>query len=243
MAKEKWGREFRAGDIVGTTFEIWLKNLLPFGFLSLIILSPVFILEFLQVLPGGNLGDAIETLLSVLLGQLLTATLVYAVFHHLRGEKVPMGECVSRGLSVLLPVMGIALLTGLIVVLGLVALIVPGIIFFCTLWVAVPAGAVEKVGVTEAMKRSTELTRNHRGSIFLVLVIMALLQGLMGAVIGFLFGVGVAATGAPLMSAVSLLVVSVLFAPLGAIPPAVGYYQLRMVKEGLGADELASVFD
>jgi hypothetical protein len=51
-------------------------------------------------------------------------------------------------------------------VVGFLALIVPGVLWGLATFVAMPAAAVERVGVIPAIRRSLELTRGHRSTIF-----------------------------------------------------------------------------
>ena len=67
-------------------------------------------------------------------------------------------------------VVDVAFVTGVMVGIGFVLLVVPGLILACMFFVAVPVAVVERPGVFEALARSGRLTRGHRVPILGVLV-------------------------------------------------------------------------
>ena len=79
------------------------------------------------------------------------------------------------------------LLVGVIVVIGLVLLIVPGIIFYCKLIFTRYLVVDRKMGVIEAVSESWRMTRGHTGQIFLI-ALLAILLYIAGLIC---FGVGI----------------------------------------------------
>ena len=81
---------------------------------------------------------------------------------------------------------GASILVGIIVVIGFIFLIVPGIIFACKL-VFVPYLVVDKkMSVIEAIKESWHMTNGHAGTVFLIglLAIPIVIAGLICLVVG-----------------------------------------------------------
>jgi hypothetical protein len=126
-----------------------------------------------------------------------------------------------------------------------VLFIAPGVIVFLAFYVAAPAQVVESHGVFAALGRSRDLTRGHRGAILLIVliyvVVFSLLQTLALAVMGL---VGLIAP--QWVVGAELLVLSPIAQTLSALVGAAGvasvYYELRTVKEGIGAEALAAAF-
>lgn len=242
--------EFRVGSVLGRGFSILLKNIVPFGLLALVVSSPPTIYAFLSE-PSGNMeaGEidvtgSILSIVSFLLGYLVTAVLVYGTIRELRGNRASIGDCIKSGLAVLLPVIGVAIVAGLITVVATVLLIIPGIIAFVVLWVAIPAAVVERPGVFASLSRSAELTKGHRWQIFGLVLLLAVL----GAVVTFVVAMPVGGMAAYAKSGTSLillvnLAVSAFFMALWAVVAAVSYHDLRVVKEGLGSEDIAAIFD
>ena len=106
------------------------------------------------------------------------------------------------------------------------------------LFVAMPVCIVERLGPVKSLGRSSMLTKGHRWKVFgLWLVIM--LVTAVGA--GMLGGIGYA-TG-PIVGGLLKLIWGALAGAFNAIMVVVAYHDLRVVKEGVDTDHIASVFD
>jgi hypothetical protein len=248
-----FGGTFETGPVLGEIFRVFFGNFLPFALMSLVALSPfLLVLLYLasQPVPAeanpatATAGASVVSLVANLLGgPLATAAITFGVLQHLRGRRAPVGECLRRGLASVLPVIGVALLSGLAVALGTLACVIPGIILNVMFAVAVPAAVEERPGVTAALTRSQDLTKGHRWEVFGVLFVVGFLSG----VAAFLFGLFLAGSAADIGPAEQqILTLTVVQAPatsLSACAAAVMYYRLRSVNEGIDLDELTSVFD
>ena len=238
--------EFRVGSILGRGFSILFKNIVPFGLLSLIVNAPPFIYALI-VDPALYLGQTGEftgglvaiLIIQALLAYLVTATLVYGTVQDLRGRHASLGDCISRGLAVMFPVIGVAILMVLATGLATLLLIVPGLIVMTMLWVAIPAAVVERPGVFASLGRSRELTKGFRWKVFGLIILIMIAQSVVGWVAGFVLGI----TGSIPAVLLGNLMVTAFFTALGAVISAVGYHDLRVVKEGIGTEEIAAVFD
>jgi hypothetical protein len=174
----------------------------------------------------------------------VTAVLVYGTIRELRGDRAPIGDCIKGGLGVLFPVIGIAIVEGLITVVGLVLLIVPGIIAMAFLWVTIPVAVVERPGIFASLRRSAELTKGHRWPIFGLVFLLLIFGAVVTFVIAMPFGGLTAYTqsGSTVLLLINLAV-SAFFLALWAVVTAVSYHDLRVVKEGVGTEDIAAVFD
>lgn len=245
--------KFRVGSALGRSFKILFRNIVPFGLLAIIFNIPMQFVSMQLTDPGAIGGGnywflfALVTLGNLVLGLLLSATLVYGTVLELRGGRAGIVECVSRGLGSLLPVIGVGILLTLIISLGFLIFIIPGIIAFVALWVAVPAAVVERPGVGGSLSRSRELTKGNRWPLFGLILILIILSGVIGAVLGGLIGFGAVFTdGAELSFTVTLVINVVVHAFSGAllaVASAVAYHDLRIAKEGVSAEQIAAVFD
>ena len=83
------------------------------------------------------------------------------------------------------------LLVGVIVVIGLFLLIVPGIIFYCKLIFTRYLVVDRKIGVIEAVSESWRMTRGHTGEIFLIalLAIPLYIAGLICFIVGVIVAI------------------------------------------------------
>ena len=235
---------FDMGKVLGETFSIYFRNLLPFLLLTCVALSPV-IAGFAMLVSGSvagmNPGMIAMWLALIILGvifgqQLATASITYGVFQQMRGHGVSIVDCLGKGLSSLLPVLALVFVQSLGILLGLVACIIPGILLALRWSVSVPAAVDERPGLFEAMNRSTFLTEGNRGTIFGILFILNLASQ------GVLRIFGLALSEHPVALLITVGVSTVLNVGFSATATAVMYYRLRSLKESIDVDQIASVF-
>ncbi|NNG05519.1 MAG: hypothetical protein HKM95_15655 [Inquilinus sp.] len=246
---------FSVGAVLGRSFGIWFRNFIPFSLMSIIVTSPSFILAMATqpdlgsqspAAGGGAVATFATIFVDLVVNALLVGALAYGTFQDLRGNRASIGEIVAHGFSVVPVVVGVALLVGLITFLGIIALVIPGIIAAVVLWVAVPVATVERPGVIASLSRSSELTRGHRwpclGAIILITVVQFSVAALAGGAYALL-----AADTTILFTGTGYLffeyILAAVITVFGSVAAAVAYHDLRSVKEGIGVNEIAAVFD
>lgn len=227
------------GGIIGQGFGVLGRNFVPFGILALAFSLPGTLLESFSGSFSG-LAGALLNVVDVLLAYLLAGALAYGAVQDLRGRHATISDCIGRGLGQLLPVLGVAILAFLIIALGTVLLVIPGIIAALMLFVAIPAAVVERPGVIASLHRSAELTRGNRWRVLGVLVVSLLIVVAVGAVGG---GLSVLLSGGGDIPFSANWLQNAFFTAYWALLASVTYYHLRVAKEGLEADQLAAVFD
>ena len=229
------GAEWGVGSTISTSASILFGNFVPFVGTALVASLPS--LAFSQVVDSA----AAQNIVTFIVSQIVTVTLIYGAVQALRGRPVSISECLSQGFSRLGAALGVAIVTGICIAIGLVALIIPGLILM-TIWaVAIPAATVENAGVGASLSRSSALTRERRWRVFgavlvtsiisvVVIVVAAAIAGVFAGPESFLFGAVVWA-----LSAASQAFSACVFATL--------YCFLRREKEGVEIDQIATVFD
>lgn len=264
---------FSMGRVINRLFSVLGHNIVQFLTLSaLLVGAPTLVVSVGQMLlfssispadvfaPGRLALAGVGFLVSIAANAVLQAAVIHASVNDLTGRKAAIGESLAVGLRYFLPLLGISIIVGIGCAVGFVLLIVPGVLLALALSVAAPAAVMERTGVFGALDRSIALTRNHRGAIFLLaiayIIVMWIIEMAIGAVVGaFAFtGFEGAAGAAPdhlpqglqavrWGSAVAGVVINTLLASLSSIGIASIYFELRQAKEGVGADQLAAVFD
>jgi uncharacterized membrane protein len=249
--------KFSIGKVLAGGFGIWFKNLLPFMLLTAVIYTPLVIwgVSIVQGKPeiAGWVKDLnsftrYSAVLILLLNIFVAAAVTYGVVMELQGQRAGIGACIATGMSRFFPVLGVALMAALICLGGLVLLIVPGVIFFCMLYVATPVAVLEKPGVMASLKRSAELTKGHRADVFVIAFLLGLLNyGLTKLVEAVMLDPSTI-TADNIYGKVRLymyvdLVRAIVLGSLSSVFAAVAYYFLRGEKEGTTASELAAVFE
>lgn len=243
--------DFRVGDVIGRSFELFRRRFTSFLMLALIGFLPSSLLGFVMHEPGtpemnseAALTFAVSFVISLVCSALAAAAVTYGVVQELRGRSFTVSEALQAALGRLLPLIGVGLCVGLAIVLGMVALIVPGLMVMCLAYVAGPVCLVERQGVFASISRSAALTKGHRWQIFGIVLLLFVISIVMGLVVGFVIGFGAALLGAtsvvqPLVNAVSQTLVGA----FSAVLVGVLYFRLRTVKEGLDLDQVARVFE
>ena len=91
----------------------------------------------------------------------------------LEGGQMSIANALEKAYHRFWSLLAAGIIVGLIVLLGLVALIVPGIIFATWYAYTVPAIILEDKGATEGMSASKAFGRDKKGSTFLILLVLA----------------------------------------------------------------------
>src|SRR5262245_11892027 len=234
------------GSVISRSFSVWGANLVSFTLVGLVVLSPVLVGRALLAF-SGSASSGIDQLLNVvsnIFGLALTGGVTYGVFQHIRGERAGAGEVLRMGVSKLFTVWATAILQGLAIMLGLCALVVPGLVLMVRFWLAVPVAVIESPGASASLSRSTDLTEGNRWAIFAVALLMGIVQFAVGALIGVVMvmaGRESAVQSASLGFFAELLTIPIV--ALTAVAPAIAYHDLRKGKEGADVEELLKAFD
>ena len=183
----------------------------------------------------------------------LQAAVTHGTVADLNGKRASFGNCLSTGIRNFVSLLLIALLVGFGVLVGMIFLIVPGIILAVAWLVAVPARVVEHTNVFDSISRSNNLTRGHRWAIFGLIIAYVLLQMVIGMFFGVFIGLSALSSPEGLSAATtatrsipyiaSSAVVAMITAIISSAGVASVYYELRVLKDGIGPEALAAVFD
>ena len=182
------------------------------------------LLQFFNWLPGFL--RAIVTLVSLLalvsliFGTIASGTATKMTSEILQNREPDLGAGVRLAVSKLLSIWAVSLITGIIVILGLIALIVPGIILAIMFSLAIPVLLIENTGVLQSMSRSRELVGGRwlkSLGVYIVIVIIIAVLGAIANLITLPIGAG------SVRSIVNSLI-SALYMPILPIGLTVYYY-------------------
>jgi hypothetical protein len=167
--------------------------------------------------------------------------LVDAVDSEHRGVAVPsVGDLYRSSWRRLGSLVWLSIMTGVGVALGLLCLIVPGVLLAIRWTLAAPIVMLEGRGAGEAMKRSAELVRGHRGAVFRVLLNVWGRTIIAGALLNFILSKLSATTGHPVLSFwLSGALASALVTPYAGHALSVVYYRLTDPDKPVIAEEPA----
>ncbi|MGD1876335.1 MAG: hypothetical protein ACFB13_02415 [Kiloniellaceae bacterium] len=239
---------FRVGGVLGSSFRILAANLPAFILIPALALAPA-----IAAIGTGLWFDLFESsdaflfafafvtaaLLSLVLCIVARAAVIYGTFRHFTGQRLTLGDMFSNGLRHAWRVFSVGLVSELLISLGYAFFLIPGLYLSTLYWVVMPAAVVEDSGVGDSLRRSSRLTDGCRWKIFGLLLVWSALQYLLENLPGALIDI---TDFHPAAVIVAWLAISLSVA-LGGIVDTVSYCRLRQIREGIGADEIAAVFD
>lgn len=194
----------------------------------------------------GVIGIAVGGILSMLGQVLCRGALTRSVSESYLGNEITVGQAYRFVWPKFLTLIGAGILVVLVVYLGLLLLIVPGIIF--GLWYALttPAIVVENLKARKGMARSKALASGNLGKIFSVsflIIVISWVVSIPFSFVGGFLGSILFSNNIMLMTFVNQLasiVGQVLAVPIGATAYILLYYDLRIRKEGFDLQMLAN---
>lgn len=148
------------------------------------------------------------------------------------GDSVDIEASYRWGLKRFGSVLLVAVLVGLMVAIGFVLLIIPGIIFIVFLSVSIPALVIENRRGREAMRRSWNLVSGNFWHALVVILVAAIITGVVSGLIGAIGGSNWFVRW--IFTAIGQIVT----VPFTAIVTVLLYLDLRARKEALTADTL-----
>lgn len=249
----QWGNtvEFKLANVANRAFGSAIRNFWVFAALTaLLVALPQVLIALLigdvQDIANSGLTPsliAVGILIPVIGTFVLQGAIVRGAIVDFNSGRANLGDCFATGLRHFFPIIVISILVSLGVALGTLLLVIPGIMIAVAWIVAVPSRVVENAGIFDSIRRSADLTRGNRWSIFWLFVIYIIIVTLITGVTAFLGTLGAAAGGANIMAIAITAITTILTSILGSTGVAALYFELRQSKEGIGAEELVSVFD
>jgi hypothetical protein len=252
---------FEIGRVATRTFEVIRGNFVSFfilGFIATLPTSVYTVAVAMGALPGteqvasdpraatlvvaGVFGSLI---VGAFFGLVLQATLTYGAISYLSNQPVALGRALGIGLRQFFPLLGIAILEGFGLMGGFLLLVFPGVMLYVMWAVVVPVRVAENARILDAFSRSRALTAGYRWPIFGVIFIFFLGAGVAQNVAQTLVS-PVAASGNPAVlyigAALSALINAIVAVASATLIASI-YYELRFIKEGVGPEQIAAVFD
>jgi hypothetical protein len=237
------------GDIIGTSFSLYRHHFLLFATIAFTVVVPLDLLT-VGVIDGQLTSYDDETLLGggdiaywivyyLLLVPLITAGHVSAVVDIGEGRTPAVGRSLQRAGAVLLPVMGAVVLSGLGVLIGFLALVVPGIYLAMRWYLASQTVVVEDRSPVGALRRSGELVTDYWWSTFGRVLLIGLIGGLLAGVLGLPIGLVAALAESGPLSLLGTILTDAIALSFVALASTLLYFDLRARKETVPAAQPA----
>ncbi len=254
------------GDILTTAFELYRANAAKLIQIVAIVVIPLtFVLAFLTQVafkqdcePGnietfqdvqdfanrctGTFGrslliGALGWFIAIAIQQLVLGAVTRGGAAATLGREVDVNASYRYAFSRLGGLIGLALLIGLVVGVGFILLIIPGIIFLVFLSVSVSAFIIERLGVTESMSRSWRLVSGQWWHTLGVIVVAAIIAGVINGILTAIGGSNF------FLYWIFSSIGQIITAPFVALVNVLLYIDLRARHEGLTASQLGGELD
>ena len=250
--------QFRVWSCLGRALSIFGENFVSFFALAILITAfpeiydqlfggdSVNPADFTSFSPGQWVLVVAQWLVEIILLNLLSAVIIFGTTQELRGRHAGIGECVRRGLSLIVPTFLAAIVVAIVTGLGFILFIVPGLICFMIFWLVIPVVVMERPGVFASLKRSAQLTKGVRWRLFGTILVPFAVGSAIQIVVALFIGLGfvfAANQQEPLVGVIVYFLINALFSAFYAVVNAVAYYDIRQSKEGVEIDQIAAVFD
>jgi len=245
-------RDFSIGRVLGATFAIPLRAPM-LVLIAAALLVPGYLLYYRfndvgspAYGPAEYVGAGIGYLILLVGSYAFQALAPVAVDRVLRTGTFGPGEVARLGLPRVFHIIAVSIVMAVLVWVGFLLLVIPGIIVALMLAVALPVTVIERRGVIESLGRSRSLTKGYRGHIFGLYVVAGIISTVVWLVV-FLPASGIFSNDPPavlpwgaVLAMTLLSVVSLVLYNAGVVAL---YHELRGAKEGSDADEIVAAFD
>src|SRR5258708_38785827 len=168
-------RPLTLGQLLDSTFDIYRRNFLLFVGISAIPNSILLLLQLSLGFAIGSKGTAVGSAVilpallvgfaSLFVSSIVEAATTFGVSDVYLDMPTSIRACFSRIAGKALRVVYVSFLVGLIVGLGFLLCIVPGIYWLGKYGIAIPAVVLEDITGGEALERSSSLTQGAVGRV------------------------------------------------------------------------------
>lgn len=246
-------RPLTVGEILDVSFTLYRRHFAPLAGVALVCSGiPVILNMFIQA-SGGMLQNLplvlVYYIVFAALSSIATAATLFIVSDSYLGRTIDARAALRRAGPFIGRILICSMLTGLVVFIGFMFFVIPGIIFLAGLILAIPAVVIEGKRAGAALARSWELTRGSRWRMLGLLLVLIILLYIPLAAIGGIIAIFVPGAGSILstpnvtlsVAAVALSGLAQIFIyPLFYCVLTIAYYDLRVRKEGFDLEVLAS---
>ena len=245
-------RRLEVGEQIDTAVRVWRRDFGKFSLIAMVSTIPVALITFFYqsgaVVAINSRGqllvrdvDAYESTvwLFVALSLLVTVFTYGTLFHAMTRSRLlkpwSLGDSMKGSLRRYFPFLALGVVYGLVVVAGLFALIVPGVVLAISLSIAAPGFWAEGSGPLRSIRRAWQLVSGLRGKVFAVLLVAIIVEAALGFWLLPLLATEVGTDNKTMFLFVNSVVVPALSGLLTPLVPAVltvAYYDARVRKEG-----------
>lgn len=239
-------RPLATGEVLDVSFGLYRALFLPLVTVTAVARLLPTVLSVYIVAQGGMLANIglflVQFAISIVLSALGVAATNFIVSGAYLGHAITADTALRRAVKLIGPLVLLSLMTTLVISVGFLLLIVPGVILLGGLLLATPVLVLEQpISALNAMNRSWELSRGFRGKALVTLLVASLLLVIPTMLVGVLAALAsLAGISSQWATAVMAGVLGIFVYPFLYVTFTVLYYDLRVRKEGFDLELLAA---
>jgi flagellar biosynthesis protein FlhB len=244
-------RPHSVGDIIDASFTVYRKRFGPMIAVCLLLVFIPFVVSLIGGCTTANATTSCDTAIGWIgniaseFGMVVaSAATILAAAEAYAGIPSDWRQSAAAGLRRIIPIIVLTVVAAVLMTIGFVIVLIPGIFLAVSFAVATPALMIERVGPIESLKRSWRLATGERWRLFgaglSMIIIAGIVFGILALIVYFALS-GLAELGEGDASYYVQQVVTLLSIPLTAAVGAVLYVDLRVRKEDLDSAELGAL--
>ncbi len=239
-------RPLSLGEVLDVSFGLYRSR-----FASLLVVSvvsqlvPSLIRVYFET--AGTMFQNLPLLLAyyalaIVLSAVGVAASTFIVSDAYLGRETSAWAALGRAMSMIGRIIGVSIMSSMLIGIGFLLLIVPGVILLAGLILSTVVAVLEGRANSAALGRSWELTKGFRGKVLLTMICVGILLMVPTIAVGAIWAVIGGETGSLGLAGIEVVtsLFSILIYPFFYVVLTVIYYDLRVRKEGFDLELLAS---
>jgi hypothetical protein len=256
-------RPLSVGELLDTAVNVYRRNATTFWTILAVIIVPIQVIELILTrlavgsvtkiggsfykVGGGSAGGLvvllIVTVLSIVAILIANGATVKAVGEAYLGHSPDWRASLGYAGSRIWGLLGLAIVLGILLTIGYILIIIPGI-YLTVIWcAAIPAFMIEGLPALGSMQRSSDLVRGRWwatfGRVLAAIIVYAILYAIVTAIGGAIAGDASSYTVFLIIRTVFTTIAALLLTPFVAAVFVVLYIDLRVRKEAFDIEALA----
>ena len=220
-------------ELIDASFQFLRENFATLFTTTVAAFAPIALFEYMSAgKPTDVLLSLATRIVSWFFASIAQAATIEIVATRYMGESITPADALRAVWNRIGTVLAVSFAYGLVVGLGTVLLIIPGIYFATKYFASMAAAVIEGHGMSRAMERSAELTVGSKMRVLGIFLIVLLIYIVLAAVVG----VVIESVTTPPVAALVVRLMMALTNPLGFILVTLLYFDLRIRREGLDID-------
>ena len=228
-------------EIIDAAFRLLRQHYAQFAVISVVAMLPLIIMRLfvppLPTLSNISLYFALMAVSFVCTNVAEGATVIAVSDSYLNG-RVDVGGALAGTLSRIPAIFGVVVMRALLIVLGCIALIIPGIYIGLRTFAAMPALLLERKSPDAAVGRSWALAGGSVWKVFVALLLAYLIWFALLVVVQLL-GTTLIGGRNPQVLAMLMGILSAFIYPIISVVVTLLYYDLRIRREGFDLEIMA----